>query len=135
MTTTEALPTTVLVHLADALSVPDGGFSVTVRNWVDARAGFAVSVAPRLEQRFPGSVVHEDIERYVSEHAAMLTRPDALLGGWRNPDTGIAHLDVSIVVPGRCQAFALARSRGQLAIWDFARQVSVPVVGHGRDET
>jgi hypothetical protein len=133
MMITEALPATVLVHLADALSVPDGGFSVTAGSWKDARTGFAVSITPEFEQRLSGSVTHEDIEQYVSRYAGVLARSDVLLGGWRNPDDGFAYLDVSIVVHSRRQALVLARTHDQLAIWDFARRVSVPVAGGGRD--
>ena len=135
MTKTDVLPCAVLVHLVDALSVPDGGFSVTVKNWMDARAGFAVSVAPECEQQLSGSVTHEDIERYVSDHAAMLAHSDVLLGGWRNPDDGLAYLDVSIIVRSRRQALALARKHDQLAIWDFAHNRSVPIVSNGRNQS
>jgi len=135
MTKTDLLLSAVLVHLADSLSVPDGGFSVTVRDWMDARAGFAVSVVPEFEQRLPGSVTPEDIERYASRHAKVLDHPDILLGGWRNPEDRLAYLDVSVVVRNRRQALVLARTHDQLAIWDFARQVSIPVVSSGRAQS
>lgn len=135
MTRTDVLPSAVLIHLADALSVPDGGFSVTVRNCMDARTGFAVSVFPGWEQQLAGSVTHEDIERYVSDRAAMLARSDVLLGGWRNPDNGLAYLDVSVVVRSRRQALALAHEHHQSAIWDFAHNQSVPIVSNGRNRS
>jgi hypothetical protein len=131
MTKTDVLPSAVLIHLADALSVPDGGFSVAVASWSDVRAGFAVSAIPECEQQLAGPVTHEDIEHYVSDHAAMLARHDVVLGGWRSPDNGLAYLDVSIVVRSRRQALALAREHDQLAIWDFAHSQSVPIVSSG----
>jgi hypothetical protein len=132
---TETLPSALLVHLADALSVPDGGFSMTVAGWHDVRAGFAVSVVPQCEQLIFGLVTPEDIERYVSDRAATLAHPHVVLGGWRCPDSGLAYLDVSVVIRSRRQALALARKHSQVAIWDFANSESVPIVSGGRDRS
>jgi hypothetical protein len=123
----DSLPASVLVHLADALSVPDGGFSVSVEHWRDARTGYAVSVFPECEERISGPLVPARIARYLSARAPLLARPDVVLGGWRNPEDGTTYLDVSIVVPTRAQAIVLAEENSQVAIWDFAACKSIPL--------
>ena len=135
MATTEAPPSAALIHLADALSVPDGGFSVVIASWRDVWAGFAVSVFPEYEQQLAGPVAHDDIARHVSDYWATLAHPHVVLGGWRNPDDGLAYLDVSVVVSSRDQALALARNNDQLAIWDFANGQSVPIIGSERERS
>jgi hypothetical protein len=128
--TNDALSSAALIHLADALTVPDGGFSVAVESWKDIRTGYAVSVFPEHEYCASSLVSHEDIERYVSDHAALLARPHVVLGGWRSPEDGFAYLDVSVVVPTRDAALTFAREYGQKAIWDFAGCESIPIIGN-----
>jgi hypothetical protein len=118
---------TVLTHLADALNVPDGGFSLRLGSGEEARSGFAVSIYPKHEQRFDGQVSKSDIARFLAHRARHVRRADIVLGGWRCPHTHLAFLDFSIVVPSREQALALARVHGQRAIWDFAACESITV--------
>jgi len=127
------IPVGVLTHLADALSVPDAGFSITVEDCADVRAGYAVSIFPQWEWRIAGPVAPEDIARYVATLGSELVRPELVFGGWRNPENGAAYLDVSIVVPDHRQALALARANTQAAIWDFAAGASIAIepVRHG----
>lgn len=121
-----------LIRLADALSVSDGGFSVTVRGWRDVRNGYAVSVFPKHEQRLRGVVSGSDLAAYAAKHARMLASPDVVFGGWRNPDDGIAYLDVSIVTSRKGQALELAQRHNQVSVWDFGTCTSVPVITLGR---
>jgi hypothetical protein len=127
LVTQNLVPASVLVHLSDSLSVPDGGFSVSVDNWSDVRTGYAVSTFPEYEERIVGPVGQARIARYLAIHMQLLARSDVVLGGWRNPDDGVAYLDVTIVVPTRDQALALAQENGQVAVWDFAACESVPL--------
>lgn len=132
LVTSDLMPASVLVHLADALSVADGGFSVAVGSCSDVRIGFAVSVFPKCEERIAGPVAQARIAQYLKAHAALLIRQDVVLGGWRSPDDGAAYLDVSVVVPSQEQALALAEENGQVAIWDFAACKSIPCIDKGR---
>lgn len=115
------------VALADALSVPDGGFSVEAFRGRDIRSGYAVAVHPDREQQISGPVRAEDVKAYVFANADVLAKAGAVFGGWRNPSDGVAYLDVTRVVATRAQAEALARKHNQLAYYDFAAGVSVPV--------
>lgn len=131
----EAAALSVLIHLADALTVPDGGFSVSVESWRDARVGYAVSVFPDCEERITGNVRESRIARYLAANAPLLAKPNVVLGGWRNPEDNAVYLDVSIVVPTRAEAVALAKAHGQVAIWDFAACRSIPLVDEGMGTT
>lgn len=126
-----SIPAAVLIHLADALTVPDGGFSVSVGDWRDVCSGYAVSIFPECEQRITGPDVQARIARFLVAHAQLLRRPDFVLGGWRSPEDDVIFLDVSIVVPTRAEAVALAQENGQLAVWDFAACQSIPLVREG----
>lgn len=114
-----------LVRLADALSVPDGGFTVDPRTGGDVRTGYGLSVYPERERQIGGKVTPEDIRQYAYDNADLLAIPGNLLGGWRDPETGIAFLDVSTVRHDRDDALFIARQNGQLAIFDFRYGVSI----------
>lgn len=114
-----------LTRLADALSVPDGGFSVDVATGADCRSGYAVAVYPALERRIAGRVSSVHLMAYVVAHRSILARPRAVFGGWRNPADQVAYLDISTVVPDWELALALATAYAQSAIWDFARGMSI----------
>ncbi|GHH62451.1 hypothetical protein GCM10017774_90230 [Lentzea cavernae] len=112
--------------MADALSVPDGGFSVDPQDGSDVRIGFAVAVHPEHERVYLGRVSGSDVAEYVRQVREALSLPGRVLGGWRDPASGNAYLDVSVVTPDRSEAFELAARTGQLAVFDFAAMASVP---------
>ncbi|MEV6236762.1 hypothetical protein [Lentzea sp. NPDC051838] len=113
--------------IADALSVPDGGFSVNPNDGSDVRHGYAVAVHPEHERVYERSVTSADIHEYISRAADALSLPGRVLGGWRDPASGRVYLDVSIVTADLSDAMALAVQTGQLAIFDFAAMASIPV--------
>ena len=113
--------------MADALSVPDGGFSVNPVDGSDVRMGYAVAVHPDLERIFDGPVTSNDLHDYVAHAKEALALPGRVLGGWRDPATGRVYLDVSVVVADLCEAMTLARQTAQLAIFDFSAMESIPV--------
>ncbi|MFC4004939.1 hypothetical protein ACFS2C_23485 [Prauserella oleivorans] len=114
-------------QLAGALSVPDGGFSIIPSTGANVTRGYAVSVHPECERVLPGIVQASDLARYADEHAATLALPGRVFGGWRDPESGAAFLDVSVVVPELGDALTLAHAHGQLAVFDFLALTSVPV--------
>jgi hypothetical protein len=118
----------VLTRLADALSVPDGGFSFDMTTGADCRSGYAVAVYPALERRIAGRVSSAHLMAYIVEHRAVLARPAAVFGGWRNPSDRLAYMDVSIVVRDRRLALMLATAYAQSAIWDFERGMSISIL-------
>ncbi|WP_143028065.1 hypothetical protein [Lentzea albidocapillata] len=113
--------------MADALSVPDGGFSVDPSDGSDVCAGYAVAVHPEHEHVFDGRVTSNDLHEYIARAKDALTLPGRVLGGWCDPDTGRVYLDVSIVTVDLSEAMMLARATAQVAIFDFSAMVSVPV--------
>lgn len=119
--------TAKLAAMADVLSVADGGFSVDPLTGTDVTGGYAVSVHPECERIYIGDVTPDDLRAYLTDVAATASLPGRVFGGWRDPDSGAAYLDVSVVVGSRSAALRLARTHGQLAVFDFAVLASIPV--------
>jgi hypothetical protein len=113
--------------MADALSVPDGGFSVNPSDGSDVGTGYAVAVHPEHERVFDGSVTRNDLHEYIAQAKDALSLPGRVLGGWRDPATGRVYLDVSVVTAELSEAMTLARETAQLAIFDFSAMESIPV--------
>lgn len=114
-----------LSALADALTVPDGGFSVISVTGENVISGYAVSIYPERERIITGRVTGEDLADYLREHVDALALPGRVFGGWRDPASGAAFLDVSVITRDLPTALALARSHGQLAVFDFANLASI----------
>lgn len=117
--------TSKLVSLADSLSIPDGGFSIDSNSGHDIREGYAVSIYPECERIISGPVTATDILRYLLDMRDQLAH--GVLGGWRDPQSGNAFLDVSVVAPDLDTAIDLARTHNQLAVYDFDAHESIPV--------
>jgi hypothetical protein len=116
-----------LIRLSDALDVPDGGFSIDPRTGGDVRVGYAVATHPERERRIGGKVSPSDIQAFVYDNADLLTQEGKIIGGWRDPQSGDAFLDISEQVHDRETALILGGLHNQLAVWDFARGVSISV--------
>lgn len=128
MTITVAEWSTRLIAMADALSVPDGGFTVDPRDGSNVRHGYAVSVHPEHEHVITGPVTVGDLVDYVAHAADCLSLPGRVLGGWRDPQTGHVFLDVSVVSENLSDALILATASNQIAIFDFVTMCSLPVL-------
>jgi len=112
--------------MADALSVPDGGFSVNPTDGSDVRTGYAVAVHPEHE-RIYDAVTSSDLHDYIAHAKDALSLPGRVLGGWCDPTTRRVYLDVSVVTANLAEAMTLARETAQLAIFDFSAMTSVSV--------
>lgn len=118
---------TRLLSMADALTVPDGGFSVDPCTGADVRDGYAVAIHPEHERILTHPVTPGDLIEYVAHVADSLTMPGRILGGWRDPISGSVYLDVSVVTSTLAGALSLAIRHNQLAVFDLAAMASVPV--------
>lgn len=115
-----------LSALVDALTVPDGGFSIIPETGDSVTSGYAVSIHPECERIITGRVLADDLADYVRKHADVLALPGRVFGGWRDPDSGAAFLDVSVTTPDLLTALEMARAHGQLAVFDFVALTSIP---------
>jgi hypothetical protein len=113
--------------MVDALSVPDGGFSVNPGDGSDVRTGYAVAVHPEHERIYDGRVTSNDLHDYIAQVKDTLSLPGRVLGGWCDPATGRVYLDVSVVTPHFFYAMKLARETAQLAIFDLSVMESISV--------
>lgn len=114
-----------VVALSDSLSVPDGGFSMDTETGQNILEGYAVSIYPECGRIIEGPVSPAEILRYILDMRDYLTT--GVLGGWRDPESGKAFLDVSVVSCDRANAVRLARRHRQRAIYDFETQRSIPI--------
>jgi hypothetical protein len=116
-----------LAALADALSVPDGGFTVDPATGAAVAESYAVSVDPYYERTHDQPVTADDLAVYLVTVQRAFALPRRILGGWRDPNSGRVHLEMSMVVPTLAETLELGRSAGQLAVVDLAARKSVPV--------
>lgn len=114
-----------LEGLARELNRPGGGFTVSVLSGFAMRSGFALSVHPEREQRIGGQVFPDDLMWFVRQNWDLLGKPGAVLGGWRDETSGLAYLDVSVVVHNRERAVALGRASKQVAMFDLSRRCEI----------
>lgn len=121
-----------LGSIAKDLSVPDGGFTYDPRTKATARAGFAVSPYPELSREIDvkgksPAEVRTEVMKYMADNKATLDEPGHWAGGWHDPDTGKAWLDVSILVGTAQKARRVGLEKDQLAYFDMGTMSSVVV--------
>ncbi|MFE5505426.1 hypothetical protein ACFQ73_22910 [Amycolatopsis japonica] len=116
-----------LAAMADALTVPDGGFTVDPATGDAARTGYAVAVHPECEHICDGRVTADDLADYLTRTRHVLALPGRVFGGWCDPGTRRVYLDVSAVVATLSAALELGRIAGQRAVFDLDAAASIPV--------
>lgn len=107
-----------------------GGFTLDPRTGeYYSGSGFGVSNPPGAKSVPPITVpTAAHIQEALQQNAALLRKDGMYLGGWRDGTDGQHFLDVTQIVPDQAQAMALARQRGERAIYDFGngREIRVP---------
>jgi hypothetical protein len=81
--------------------------------------GFAVSVNPECTMVFDREVTAHDLEMYAKHNHGVLRGIDKVFGAWLDTETGKTYLDVVTVVDDRDKALDLARSHGEIAVFDL----------------
>lgn len=111
-----------------------GGFTYDPARHAPVSSGYALSTHPELGQIDSG-LGGGTLERYINrQEGTFLHDPNAVAGGWRNPETGKWELDVSKVVPDREEALRQASAAHQKAIYDLGAHQTIPVPGSGFGE-
>lgn len=121
-----------LETIAGDLAAPDGGFTYNPGTDEAATAGFSVSPYPERSReldlrKMSKAEVFKAVAQYAEDHAEVLEEPEHFFGGWHDPETGKAWLDVSIVVDSAQRARAIGAKRDQLAFFDFQVMNSVNI--------
>jgi hypothetical protein len=124
-------PTDAEVMAAD-LAEPGGGFTYNPTEGMAATAGFSVSPYPELSReldlrKMSKADVFKAVAQYAVDHDEVLQQEDHWFGGWHDPDTGKAWLDVSIVVDSATKARAIGAERDQIAFFDFQTMDGVTI--------
>lgn len=96
-------------------ALSDGGTSVPQPTTGYAVGGRVPSL--ELERWRDSDAAREAVETFVREHD---NESGTVLGSWVDPATDTLYLDVCDVLADKRAALALARERGELAIWDYA---------------
>ena len=117
-------------HFFERLAQPDGGFTVSAVTGAEPTGAGHYSVSPYPDAAMAVSVdklTPKDLAAYVRGHMALLTKDQHYFGGWHDPETHTAYLDVSRVVNSPAEAEQLAREHQQIAYFDFGTGKSVRV--------
>lgn len=116
---------------ANALATPDGGFTVMAGKEVNS--GYAVSRYPDRSLAIPSVVeipkakLAQKISDYAAQNSDLLSTAGHALGGWHDPKTGTAYLDISEVTDSAETAAQIALDHDQIAYFDFSTFESVTV--------
>ncbi len=122
---------TALTRLEDAHlqhELAGGGFTYDPRTrQLVPKEGFAVANPPGAQSvdRSMGTV--GTIREAMQRNAELLRQPDMMLGGWTDQKVGRDMIEVSQVRADLEEAMALARQRGEKAVWDLAAGREIPV--------
>lgn len=108
-----------LQRLTDALSVPDGGFTVDTVSGHVPRSGYMVSIFPDRSEVIGNPAQTLDLIMFAVKHDLILDQAGSYFGGWHDPHTGKIWLDVSVRVSTTWRAERLCQAYGQLAYFDL----------------
>ncbi len=90
--------------------------------------GYALSPYPARSRTLDvGELTPDAVACYIVANTDMWRNRSHYLGGWLDRETGRFHLDVSIIVPYRCEAERLARSYKERAYFDIAKEKTIYV--------
>lgn len=122
---------TAMARLEDAHlqhELAGGGFTYDPRTrQLVPKEGFAVANPPGARSVDRPAGAAGAIREAMQRNAELLRQPDMMLGGWTDQKVGRDMIEVSQVRPDLEEAMALARQRGEKAVWDLARGVEIPV--------
>lgn len=96
-----------------------GGFTLNLETGKFVTEGFAVSVNPESTRIVPGMVDTITLAQYGNDHRGAW-REGKVFGAWLDTETGLTYFDVVTIVDSREEALALARSHGEIAVFDIA---------------
>lgn len=122
----------------------EGGSTTNVNTGESPTSGLMMGIYKNADPRAfntPGRVTQADLENFVQTNRSALRlagrsdlvgprQPgDRYLGTWRDPDTGVAYVDVSQRFdPDQIrQATKFGERTGQIAGWDLGAKVPIPV--------
>lgn len=113
-----------------------GGFTMDIHG--DApKAGFAVGVMRDRSRVIPADIpfarLVDEIERWRSDNADVLSLPDHYQGGWHDKDEGVLVLDITRVWPPdqKEEAMRFAKDNDERSIYDLATGETIDTGGTG----
>lgn len=119
--------------VASAIRQPDGGFTLDPKSNKLVTEGFGVSPYPERSKKLPkvakmtDKEVDSAVKQFTVANRDLLAKKGHMLGGWHDPQTGDAWLDVSIVASSAAEAVKIGREHDQIAYFDFATGASVDI--------
>ena len=95
---------------------------------------FAVSLYPERTVRINGSdIPAELVAAFYRQNADLFQDPRLILGTWYNADEEVTYLDVTVVFSRRQEAFALAATYNQIALYDLVQETEISLGGTGEE--
>lgn len=112
--------------IATQATLANGGVTINLAGQQPS-SGYAFPPSKSSEVTVPVEQFTPDvIAQYISAHKRELEDPDNYLGTWI--DNGLVYLDISQVLDDEQEAFKRATDSNQIAMWDIANNVEVPVM-------
>jgi hypothetical protein len=103
--------------------VKSGGFTFDPRTGAFVEKGYAVGAGKLMgkPKETEGPPTMDDLGDFLEENAELFARePQAVIGGWRDSETGKVTIEPSIVYANRNEALRRGRKLGEKAIGDLA---------------
>jgi len=114
--------------ILEAIHQADGGFTYHTATGEQPKTGFALSLHKDREKILPAKDVSVvALAEYTVKNIDLLSQSGNYLGGWHNPEDGMAYLDVSTIVQDAAEAERLGRAAKQLAYFDLKNGKSVTI--------
>lgn len=128
----------IRADVSSSMRKPDGGFTLKPDTNELVTSGYSVSPYPERSRKLPkvarmtDAEVNTEIKSYMVANRDLLSKPEHMLGGWHDPQTGDAWLDVSIVVDSPAEAVKVGLEHDQIAYFDFQTFESVDIDRNAR---
>lgn len=104
-------------------TIANGGCSINIGNHKSADSGYMVAISGNELKLSLDNFNEKEIQNYILSKDIILNKKDVYLGTWI--DNNIVYLDTSICVQDKEEALKIAKSSGELAIYDIEKGESI----------
>jgi hypothetical protein len=110
-----------LEGLIASIADPDSGFTYDPTHGAPTE-GMVLSIYPSRSRAMDANKIGlDDLADYLDGNSDLIDGDDHYMGGWHDPETGKAVLDVSVVTRTREEAVRLCRQHDQKAFYDVIK--------------
>lgn len=101
---------------------PDGGFTYHHLTDSEPSKGFALSIYPEISfAKKADDLTLQELVSYINKNKDLLDKEENYLGGWHDPASGMAFLDVTMVSQDEAKAKELALKHNLIGYFDLEK--------------